>query len=261
MSEKINRIDEHWRDNLLGMKFSKGLQKQILKRHSLDTQLIRTDIQKELVKDALKGSPVELLPSIYEGVMVAVTDPKTKKILDVNFNTPQDLCTDNFGKWFAGLFQPPTNWYTNGGAYVSLRATSGTYRSVYTYFMNAYLPTYYGVFNKGNSLSVGALLQIGSSTTNPARTDYTIGTAFGTAPESALQNVSQGIYDNAGNIGFGTALAAGGNGTVNETGFIFYWIYGTPTASDYFMMFHDKLDSGVNFVAGNLINVCYLISL
>ena len=106
---------------------------------------------------------------------------------------------------------------------------------------------------------VGTEMQFGSSTTAAQRTDYKIGTALGTAPESGLFSTGLGSYA-GGSVSFSGAISAGGSGTINEMGF-FMALCNTSTAQQIIMMFHDILGSGVGYSAGNTLNGSYSISL
>jgi hypothetical protein len=273
MSE-IRKNDEHWRDNLVGMSYNKNLERSIHKRHMLETLPVKMEMQKQSIDELLKRQAqkkkvdlLKLLPNIYESAVVAAVNPKNKKILDIGFNTPEDLILDNFGKWLAAIIQTPTAWFANTSfATVTLKDTANTDRAVPTYAnaVSSYMAAFNSMASSTTTLT-GTKLQVGSGTTAAARSNYTIQTAFGSAPENTRFPTGPGSYA-SGYVVVSGSVAAGGSGTVNETGFFGTWNYGTPgTSSGYgvadFMLFHDILGSGVAFAAGNLLMTSYSINL
>ena len=102
---------------------------------------------------------------------------------------------------------------------------------------------------------------MGSGSATPARDDYAIQTAFGTAPESTQFNTGFASYG-AGYVSFNGAIIAGGSGTIAETGFLCKWNYRNgSTSQGIFMLFHDVLVSTVGFTVGKLITVSCSIEL
>jgi len=95
--EDVRKNDEHWRDNLIGCTFSKRLEQAALRRHTYESALTRLDIQKQRLQRLLSGKKADLLPNLHESVMCAVLEPKSKKIVDIGFNVPEDIILDNFG--------------------------------------------------------------------------------------------------------------------------------------------------------------------
>lgn len=243
---KIN--DEHWRDNLIGLTLNKRIEKAIISRHSLESQLERLELQRGLLQRKIRGGRVELFPNIFEGVMCAVTDKK-RKILDIGFNTPEDLILDNFGKWLAAFVTPPAQ----AAISVILTDVANSSQTFKTISASS------GYFNTYDIVQIGTRLQVGSGSTAAARANYAIQTAFGTSPESGRFATGVGSYA-AGYVSLSGAISAGGSGTVNETGFFGVWA-NTANAQKEIMLFHDILGAGVGFVAGNSIIVSYSIAL
>lgn len=170
------------------------------------------------------------------------------KIADIAINKPNDLILNNFGAWMAGHFRPVSNALTN----ITVTDWTNVSRTASSYGQGS------------NSIvcmnnNIGTMMQVGSSTTAPARTDYTIGTAFATAPESAAFNTTTGSWG-GGSASFSGAISAGGNGTVNETG-VQLRFCDTAGALQTCMLMHDKLASGVAFTAGQTITVSYSIAM
>jgi len=246
----IRKNDEHWRDNLIGCTFSKRLEQAALRRHTHESALTRLDIQKQRLQSLLSGRKVELLPNLHESVMCAVLEPKSKKIVDVGFNVPEDIILDNFGAWLAGIIRPAGVQST-----ATLVDIAGVSRTVYLFSgVTSYL------FN-GSAGYNGALVQVGAGSSTPARDDYTIETAFGTAPESTYFVTGFASYG-AGYVSFTGAVIAGGSGTIAETGFLCKWnSRDSSTVQSIFMLFHDVIVDTVGFTAGQLITVSCSIEL
>jgi len=248
--EDVRKNDEHWRDNLIGCTFSKRLEQAALRRHGIESALTRLDIQKRHLQSLLSGRKVELLPNLHESVMCAVLEPKSKKIVDIGFNVPEDIILDNFGYWLAGIIRPAGVVSTT-----TLVDVSGASRTVYLFSgVTSYL------FN-GSAGYNGALVQVGSGSSTPARDDYKIQTAFGTAPENTQFNSGFASYG-SGYVSFNGAIIAGGSGTIAETGFLCKWNYRNgSTSQGIFMLFHDVLVDTVGFTVGKLITVSCSVEL
>ncbi len=251
----IRPNDEHWQSNLQGTPYTTRLDRQIHERAQQETA-------RYLLEEAKRTGILHT--RMHETVALSILNSKGK-IESVGINKPDDLILNNFGYWLAALIQPPTSW-AGGTTYASttLKDTANTSRTVATY-ANA-CSIYAGTFNyAGTAQNTGTYLQVGSGTTTAARADYNIETAFGTAPESGVFSTAVGSYA-AGYISFSGAVTAGGSGTVNETGFFGKWIYGTPNSAvevdvANFMLFHDNLETGQPFTAGQTINCSYSIDI
>lgn len=193
-----------------------------------------------------------MLPSIFECVMCAATDER-RKILDIGFNTPEDLILDNFGLFLAGNVRNPVATYS-GGVFKDIANVSKT--------INVFGQAAGSAYNYGYSaLACGTLLQLGSGTTAAARSNYAIQTALGTAPENTTFGTGYGSYAaGTGYVNFASSITAGGSGTVNETGFFGRWVDQTQSLVT-IMLFHDILGSGVAFIAGNSLIVSYSIAI
>ena len=237
MAIRLN--DEHWQSNLQGTQYTTRLDRLIHERAQQETTRYRLAKAKQLGKRYVGAA------SMHETVAVAILNSKGR-IESVGINKPDDLILDNFGKWIAGMFRPgiPLSITT-----VSLKDDSNTSRDIYTYTNTAY-------FNYGSS---GTVIKVGSGTTTPERDDYTIETPFGTAPESGYIDTNTGSYANT-HATFSASTTAGGNGTVNETGVYGYW-RDSGSTTRYFMLFHDLLDTGQSFTAGQIINISYSIDI
>jgi hypothetical protein len=276
MSEKIRRIDEHWKDNLIGCTFDKKLEKAILNRHSLEIGVERSENRAKHLREQLSkmdGQPIEkyadpllrALESISEGAMVTVLAPKTRKILDIGFNCADDMILDNFGTLLASIIKPLGY---NDARQFALNDISNTARTYFSWYGGSSPPSSppllwnYAYFNTSTHIN-GSAFQLGNGTNAAARANYQIQTALGTAPENTRFSAAYGQYAiGTGTIAFSGALAAGGSGTVNEMGWFQRFVFQSGTPYFYeFMLFHDILGAGVGFVAGNILNASYAITL
>jgi len=179
---------------------------------------------------------------------VSVIDPKTGRIIARGKSKPRNLILNNFGVWLAGLIRTPVTGLTT----ITLKDDGGADRTFYVYHTGT------GAFNAANT-TLGTNFRVGSSVAAPARTDYTIGAGFPTAPESGLFGTGSGSYA-AGVISFSAAITAGGSGTVNECGFYGRW-FDTGGALRNIMLFHDLISPGVSFTPGQIITVSCTITL
>ena len=159
---------------------------------------------------------------------------KKDRIAEIGFNKPNDLILDNYGKMLAGLM---------GATTMNLYDVSNTLRSIGP-----------NNFNTGGG---GTVIQLGGSTTPPARGDYKIGAVLGTAPENTYFSTGYGSYYPGGYFTFSNGVSAGGSGTVNEAGFFGYW-YFYPVLI-YIMLFHD-LVTGVPYTPGNPLVASWVVS-
>jgi len=236
----IRPNDEHWQSNLQGTPYTTRLDRLIHER-------ARQETARYLLAEAKRTG--QLHARMHETVALSILNEKGK-IESVGINKPDDLILDNFGYWLAGLIRTPVQASTS----VTLKDSSNTNRTVAIFATSGNYP-----FNMYFYQKCGTQLMVGSNATTATRADYTVGTAFGTAPESGLFDTSTGSYA-AGYISFSGAVTAGGSGTVNETGFYGYWA-GNSADSYSFMLFHDNLETGQPFTAGQTINCSYSIDL
>ena len=184
-----------------------------------------------------------------ETCLVTAQD-RFKQVTDIGGSLPSDLVLDNFGTWLAALIRAPVNATITA----SLTDSGGTARSTAIYTTGAGG----AVFNyDAGSGSLGTQLQVGSSSTAPARTDYVIGTAFGGAPESGLFDTGTGSSA-AGVIAASGSIVAGAAITVRETGFYARWY--SAAAVRTLMLFHDAVTETV-FAAGAPVTVQWTITL
>jgi hypothetical protein len=243
----IRKNDEHWKENLQGLRFTNRLQKAIMDRHNREHHMARIELQKELLERKLSGEKVDLLPSIREAVLVASLKPKSDKIKGIGFNIPSDIINDNFGKCLEKLFRQPTS-ATNT---VTLKDISNTSRECFLYGNAPYTSLWHS--------NAGSHIQLGSDTGGPARSDYCIGASLGSSPESQVIATGSGTYA-SGVVSVSAACTAGGSGTVNECGLFGYW-YDYAVGYYDFMLAHDLLDSGVAYSATDTLTCVYSINI
>lgn len=149
-----------------------------------------------------------------EVCLITVTEPGTGEILDLGGSLPGDLFVDNWGSLWASLIRQPS---TSVGVLTSiLKDTGGATRTFNMIGNSATL------FNAGGAVVNGTRMQIGSSTTAPARADTGVTTAFSTAPESAAFDTGAGSYTNGtGTITVSGSITAGNeSATINEALFM-----------------------------------------
>jgi len=164
---------------------------------------------------------------------------------------PNNLITDNFGTWLAAFFRAPVV----GIKTITLKDSGGTDRALVHIYYNI---ANSGVFNIDTGDKIGTSMQVGSGSSAAARSDYSVETAFGNAPEDDLFDTGTGSYA-VGSIAVAGAIIAGGAGTIAETCLFGSWTW-VDTGAD-FLLFHDILSSTEAFVGGNTITVAYTINL
>ena len=233
---------EHWKDNLSGLKWSESLKDRLLAKHAHEIKLWRAEDQlKRLSKlktvDEIIGAQKKSYTNMVESTCVAALKPHNGNIKEIGFNVPDDLFTNNWGVLLASCIHSDTGH--SGG--MPMYDETNTQRTVAT--NQSYpcsLTSNTGSFQK---------IQFGSGTTAAARNNYTVQTAFATAPESSKFQCGLGAYS-SGVISFGNLITAGGSGTINEICLFHYttWYQG---GNIYALVTHDILGAGVAFVAGN----------
>ena len=170
------------------------------------------------------------------------------KVVARGKSKPNNLILDNFGTWLAGFIRA----VGAGSTTVSLVDSAGATQSVALIGSTSQ-------FNNTSLGSVGTKFQAGSGSTTPARADYAITTAFATEPEKSMFDTGTGSYA-VGAISVSGSITAGGSGRINEVG-LFMCLYAVGAPNKYFMLFHDLISPGVDFVAAQIITVSYSITL
>ncbi len=165
-------------------------------------------------------------------------EKKTGKIVS-------DLILNQFGIFMSGILK--------GGSSQNIQVMQDSFNNPETFrIYSASVTTMFNSFNVRRML-----LQVGSGTTPPARSDFNIETPFGTFPESTNFESALPIYNpalaNFKNLG---SITAGGSGTVNESKLRAFWINSAGQARD-ITLFRDIISPGQAFVASETIALEY----
>lgn len=167
-------------------------------------------------------------------------DKKTGEIVS-------DLILDQFGVWLAGLCKGSS---ANFG--ITIQDQFNASRS---------LNTYGGITFNNDGIANKIELLIGSGITVPARTDFNVETAFGTAPESLAILSSNPVWNSSlGNFKNAGAITAGGSGTINESVLRSIWD-DTTSVTRGFSLYRDIISPGQSFIAGQTIALEYTVQL
>jgi hypothetical protein len=230
---------EHWQDNLSGLNWSDRLKQALQEKQMRELQITRMENDlAEMKKGAMQIRPQNLCDG---SIVAALKSKNNPKISEIGFNTPDDLILNNFGTWLAHLLQGPSQ--TNVQGYTLYNITNTAKAS--TIF--GYFGTSSYTFN--GTPANGIQIQFGSGSTAAARTNYSIQTALGNAPENTRFPSGAGAYAN-NYVSFGNVIIAGGSGTINEIGLFGFW-YWLAGVQDTYMLCRDVLGAGVSYVAGN----------
>ena len=211
-------------------------------------QKILDDCQKILLEN--KEKALGFLPRPSEQALVCVTTEKQKgEIKSIGGSVPFDIIVDNFGKWWAGMAGA-------NNATVVFQITSGA---------NVNFKSRGTVFNPYNfSLGepCGGSIQVGNGVTPVTRQDFNIESPFVSAPESVALTTPNGGYNSGlGQVSYGVNIGAtGSSGLVSETATIMRWT-DLADLDRSVLIFHDNISPTVSFIAGNFINVNYIIQL
>ncbi len=176
------------------------------------------------------------------------------EIKSIGGSVPQDLILDNWGEFWSKHFRAPS---TANADPVMVR-TDGAVINSRVYGSTAYNSAF---SNTGDTVH-GGNIRMGQGSTPAARTDFEL-TSFLAAPEGNLVNAGPGGYDNnTGKIIVShAAITAGANGSVNETGLYNRWKGATVPLSHTYMVFHDLISPGVNFLTGQNLVTNYVIQI
>ncbi len=159
-----------------------------------------------------------------------------------------NLILDNFGILLAGLFKGGS-----GEKSVVIKDVGGINQTLFA------VATVSIKFNQQNATKI--LLAVGSGSLAPARTDFKIQTAFGTAPESLSFDTGIPVYNSGlGNFKSLGSIIAGGSGTINESVLNPNWV-NSGGAIKNFTIFRDIISPGQSFIAGQSITLEYTIQL
>jgi len=114
-------------------------------------------------------------------------------------------------------------------------------------------------FNERNDITT--LVQVGSGSTPPARTDFFVETIFGTAPEASAIATAIPVFNSGlGNFKVTGSINAGGAGTINESILRPNW-QDSGSVFRSFTLFRDIISPAQSFLAGQSIALEYTIQL
>jgi len=171
---------------------------------------------------------------------------------DKNGKIISNLILDQMGILLSRIFLGKPQGSTNA----NMKDENGVTRTTRVFLAGATFITF--IAGVGNEM--GAVLQIGSGTTPPLRTDFDIDNPFSVSPESDNNNASDPVYDsNTGSFKSSIAIQAGGTGTINESALKNTWnSLATPQV---FTAFRDIISPAQSFIAGQTIVLEYTIQL
>jgi len=201
-------------------------------------------IQKALVQERSKALGYE--NKVVPIASVTVQDLKSKEILGIGASVPKDLINDNFGEMFAGIHGALTTDRTFSG----LKDIAGGG----PFTIRVWRPVSGNLWDNAEN----SFVQVGSGITPATRSDLTIETAFGSAPESQRIATGNGGYNSSlGTVTVSTNISpTGGAGTVNEV--VMVWnIDDDSGVQRFFLMSRDIISPGVDFVGGQAIVPVY----
>jgi len=164
-----------------------------------------------------------------------------------------NLILDQFGIFLAKI----TGRNAGGQRLINIKDILGTNHNLEIYSVSNVVN-----FNRTTAGARGFLVQIGSGSVVPARTDFKINTAFGVAPENTQFNaVSDPVYNSGlGNFKYIASITAGGAGTINESIGMYNWVAQTNVAK-LFCAFRDIISPSVSFIVGQSIVLEYTVQL
>jgi len=164
------------------------------------------------------------------------------------------MILDQAGIWLASLFKK-----TDGSilAMPLIKDTGGVNRNFFSYGNNTARP-----FNNSGLGSLGMQVRVGSGSTIPARTDFSISSPFVVAPESNDFNATTNPVWNSGlgNFKYLGSLTAGGAGTINESILLGNWLDNSDIVRK-LALFRDIISPAKSFVIGQSIALEYTIQL
>jgi len=172
-------------------------------------------------------------------------------MMDKNGKIFSNLILDGFGEFLSALFRRVDSSFKS---FTSPDKT-GTPENFGVYGSSS-------LFNLIISSGQGVRLQVGSGVTPPARTDFNIETAFGTAPENAeVQPTSDPVWNSGlGNFKQNISMIAGGSGTINESALFGRWA-NSGVSLRLLALFRDIISPAKAFIVGQTIALEYTVQL
>jgi len=172
-------------------------------------------------------------------------------MMDKNGKIFSNLILDGFGEFLTAIFSKVNSAFKSFNSPDSLGVSEnfGAYGSSST-------------FNLRTGSGTGVQLQVGSGITAPARTDFNVQTAFGTAPEDNRVDVTTDSVWNSGlgNFKQNMAIIAGGSGTINESVMFARWS-NSGVVLKILALFRDIISPAQAFIVGQTIALEYTVQL
>ena len=175
------------------------------------------------------------------GGSTLLKDKRTKVIIS-------NLILDQFGILLAGMFK--------GGTAIKSVVINDINNFASTLVVNSASLVN---FNERNDITT--LVQVGSGSTPPARTDFFVETIFGTAPEASAIATAIPVFNSGlGNFKVTGSINAGGAGTINESILRPNW-QDSGSVFRSFTLFRDIISPAQSFIAGQTIALEYTVQL
>jgi len=170
---------------------------------------------------------------------------------DKNGKIISNLILDQFGEYLSKQFKK----LDGTDLLFAIKSTTGALQTLRAYSSSSV----FNLFGVGN---IGISLIVGSGTTPPVRTDFSLETAFGTAPESgSFVPTTNPIWNSGlGNFKQNGAIIAGGAGTINESALATNWRDSAGVIRG-FILFRDIISPAQSFISGQSIALEYTVQL
>jgi hypothetical protein len=168
-------------------------------------------------------------------------------------NFPNDLILNNFYDW---LIAALNNAQSLSTVTASVTNTGGVSQTAQTWGLNVNGAT---TCNSGSNSPIGfncaqpgqgGLIEVGTSSTAAARTDYNIGTAF----QSYFDTSSVCSASTTDSVVISGSENANAGATITESGLFYQWTRGTTTTTE---MFAHDVFSGIVVSMGNTVTIQY----
>lgn len=242
----VLRHRNDWLSNYKGQIFNAKLNEEIFKgvisehaKYKSGNQNFVEQLGKKCLVTCIDPITMEL-ESI--GASSLLRDEITGQIID-------NLILDNFGLFFSRLI---TNG--SGGGAVTLTTDTGGGAGVNIYANSNF------EFNRKTAAALPSLsvIQMGSSSTTPARDNFAIFAALPNPPEDDYLSTNLGAYTGVNTVIYqADANPTGGSGTVKEAGSFQKW-YNSGGTESTFMLTHDAVSPNVPYTSGKLLRAAYV---
>lgn len=188
------------------------------------------------------------------GAIAMVHTLENGAIKSVGASAPQDIINNNFGKWLAAMHTIPST--TLGTASLSEIGGAGGGSPPVRTDGDALQRPWWSIV-RGDTFNSGSrgetYIQIGLGFNTPLVDDFDIETAFPDSPEADKTLTPDGGYSpTVGRVQVGVNIGpTTGTGTVRELGIFQDWQTLLPAPSGgFYMLSHDEISPGVDFIVG-----------